>query len=1002
MAAPFVGRSVELTLVAAGLRGLSSERSILVLGDAGIGKSRLLAEAVQQAVGAGGLALQGSCLPLTETLPLLPVVEALRGYARRDRGRGLHEVLSLQPRYVRLEIGRLVPEYSPAPSGGDEADGGYDEGWRRERLFAAIQAFLGGMADRGQVALVVEDLHWADPSTLDLLRFLFSNGDPVPMAVSCRWDEPLSGSAFQDWLAAARTAPGVTEIALQPLTPGDAALQAAGLIGHQPTGATLAALYRRTGGNPFFTEQLIAAGLAQEGRPAMDATTPPGLAALLGARVRRSSPQARHVLAALAVASRPLDEETLAAISELDSVAVEDALIELIEARLVATNDKNQYQPRHQLLADVVASELLGGRRRALHARFAQSLAARGGPEYAGEIAAHWLAADAPDEALAWSATAGTTAERMYAYAEAARHWEQVIELWDTAQTKPTGLRLGTAYLHALGDLYYCSDRKRGNALTEQGLTRLGDGSADDARYDRATLLGYAATFRRVDSLEAALLASEESVQLFSTLPPSHERASSLGSYGKLLDVAGRLDDALRAMSEGLADARARGSRDDEAAALTDLTTHELFSGDWDRGRAHLTEAKELLRGSRDVESRLMVVVLETDVLLRTGRLPEAIDAGMKGLQEVDSQGGGTFPMASTIRANVAEALLELGRVRETGLIIDPLTSGDPTQYDRDIYDLRVRLDVARGHLDEASTLLTAIRTVVPDNPNVLIHLEEDALEIALWRQQPTDAIALPMTLLIRIAELPAGRDAGRLLSLTVRACAERAQTARATSDAERLHDALEAIDELTARHADLRYDPFADHPGVVTASAEHATWLAERARAVGTDGADLWAHAADSWETLQRPHRTAYSLWRLAEALLLVRKPEQAALALRRASLLAETMMPLRGAIAALGRRGRIGLGPAEEPSHTDPESPQILYGLTEREQDVLRLLARGLTNAEIGNALFMSPKTASVHVTHILRKLGVAGRVQAAMLAERAGIIDDDTARSDRSDPS
>jgi predicted ATPase len=365
--------------------------------------------------------LVGGCLPLTETLPLLPVVGALRGYARADKGRGFHEVLNLQPSYMGLEIARLVPEYA-IPSGADDADGGHDEGWRRERLFAAVQAFLGAAAARGPMALIIEDLHWADRSTLDLLRFLLSGRDPapVPIAVSCRWDEPLSGSAFHDWLAAARTSGGVAEIALRPLTPEQAALHASDLLGREPNGVTLAALYRRTGGNPFFTEQLIAAGLAQEGRPAMDTTTPPGLAALLGARVSRASTPARQALAALAVANRPIDEETLAAVSELEPGVVEDALIELIEARLAIAHDDG-YRPRHQLLADVVVGNLLAARRRALHARFAQSLAARAGPEFAAEVAAHWLAAGDPDEALAWSATAGKAAERMYAYAEAAR-----------------------------------------------------------------------------------------------------------------------------------------------------------------------------------------------------------------------------------------------------------------------------------------------------------------------------------------------------------------------------------------------------------------------------------------------------------------------------------------------------------------------------------------------------------------------------------------------------
>jgi DNA-binding CsgD family transcriptional regulator len=990
LAVPFVGRSVELSRLIGVLGGTTDDRTVLVIGDAGIGKTRLLAEAVAHGKGAGEQVLRGSCLPLTEALPLLPVVEALRSYAHRDSGHDVQEILNGQPRYVRAELVRLLPECDIRPETSQEMDDGDGEGWWRERLFAAVREFLAAAAARSPVSLVIEDLHWADRSTLDLLRFLISGGRlvPLPMALSCRGDEPLSDSAFPEWLAAARTAPGVAEIALEPFTADDAALQATALLGRAPDGPTLAALYRRTGGNPFFTEQLIAAGLGEEGRTTM--ATPPGLTALLAARVRRASKPAQQVLAALAVAGRPIDELTLATVSELDLIVVEDALIELLEARLVTTQRDDAYLPRHQLLGDVVSAGLLAARRRAMHARFALSLAARSGADSAAEIAAHWSAAGDTDQELAWSATAGKAAEGMYAYAEAARHWERVIQLWDAASTTPPGLRLGMAYLHALGDLYYSSDRRRGSELTEEGLARVGEGADEADRYERAVLLSYAATFRRVDSLAAALRASEESVRLFSTLPPSHERASSLGSHGKLLDVARRPDDALRAMSEGLADARARGSRDDQAAALTDLTHHELIDGDWQRGLAYLAEAEELVRGSRDVESRLMVAIYRTHVLLRTGQLLAAVDAGENALQAVDSQGGGSFPEASNVRANVAEALLELGRVTDAATIIDPLVSDEPTQLDRVVHEVRIQLDVVRGDLDAATTRLASLWAVVPDNPSIVLELEQQALEIAVWRQNAVTAVEPVMTILGRMRDHPDGRETGRLLSMGMRACADQAERARARADDQGVRAALTHTEQLQARQADLRHNPFADHPAVVTAGAELATWQAELARAAATDQADLWGQAARLWELLQRPHRTSYALWRLAYALLAAGERGHAAPVLQEASALAATMVPLREVIAALGRRARIDLRHADQQDAGDDELDQDPYDLTPREREVLRLVVQGLTNAQIGTTLFMSPKTASVHVTHILQKLGVSGRVQAAALAERAGLLE------------
>lgn len=442
---------------------------------------------MQQLSGVGVTVLQGGCLPLTEALPLLPMVEALRGLTRRDDGRLLSDILAAQPKYVLQEIARLLPELGAAS--GDVSGPG--EGWQRERLFTAVRELLAAVAARGLVVLVIEDLHWADRTTLDLLCFLVGSGVPTPvsLAVSCRGDEPVTGSALVDWLAAARSVPGVAELALGPLAPEPAAEQAAALLGNMPSAATLKALYRRTAGNPFFTEQLIAAGLTpvEEGRSAMPATMPAGLAALLSARVRRASPSARQVLAALAVAGRPVDEATLAAVSDLEYEVVEDALIELIEARLV-TSDQDAYVPRHQLLADVVTADLLVGRRRALHASFAQRLAERGDSQVAAEIAAHWAAAGREEEELAWSAVAGEAAEAMYAFAEAAQHWERVTQLWETAPAKPPGRRLGQAYIHAIGDRYNCSDSARAALLTESGLARV----AEDELYERAVLLGWA------------------------------------------------------------------------------------------------------------------------------------------------------------------------------------------------------------------------------------------------------------------------------------------------------------------------------------------------------------------------------------------------------------------------------------------------------------------------------------------------------------------------------
>jgi DNA-binding CsgD family transcriptional regulator len=173
---------------------------------------------------------------------------------------------------------------------------------------------------------------------------------------------------------------------------------------------------------------------------------------------------------------------------------------------------------------------------------------------------------------------------------------------------------------------------------------------------------------------------------------------------------------------------------------------------------------------------------------------------------------------------------------------------------------------------------------------------------------------------------------------------------------------------------------------------AEAVTGEAELARLQGRNDAELWAAAANAWERLGEPYPTTYARWRQAEALLLGGLArEQVEPLLRAAYATARELgaAPLRAEIEALARRGRLNLSTrvAATPA-PEPPSPLEALGLTAREQEVLALVALGQTNAQIAETLFISPKTATVHVSNILGKLGVRNRVEAATIAHRLGI--------------
>jgi DNA-binding CsgD family transcriptional regulator len=194
---------------------------------------------------------------------------------------------------------------------------------------------------------------------------------------------------------------------------------------------------------------------------------------------------------------------------------------------------------------------------------------------------------------------------------------------------------------------------------------------------------------------------------------------------------------------------------------------------------------------------------------------------------------------------------------------------------------------------------------------------------------------------------------------------------------------------------------PFTEHPFVAAIPAERATWEAERTRLAGTGDPDAWRRAAEAWQDLGCPHRAAYAWWRQAQTQLDSGQPAaEAAEALRAAAAAADGHAPLLTQVRALAGRARIPLhAPAVATAQPPPAAKApAAYGLTGRELAVLRLLAAGHTNAQIGAELYISPKTASVHVTSILRKLRVSGRVQAAALAERAGLLQTDEPKDSR----
>jgi DNA-binding CsgD family transcriptional regulator len=997
MAAPvaFVGREGELSRLLAALGG--ETRLVLVVGDAGVGKTRFVAEGMARAGAAGVVMVRGECLPLAETLPLRPVAAALGELARLDGGGLLEGALNSAPEYVRGEVGRLLPELG---SDGGPGTGGRDEGWQRERLFSAVAELLDAAAGKAGagVGLVVEDVHWADSATLDLLTFLVRGGcrGAVSVVATSRADEAPEAGHVAEWLAQVRGAAGVEEIRLGPLSREEVAGLAAALAGCPVPLRVVDELYARAEGNPFFTEQLVAAGLADGagGGLVVPAGLPDRLVELLTARAGRCAGNARAVLAGLAVAGRPLAEDLLGTVTGLGAEAVRGGLRELAAARLLAEGTLGGgHRPRHALLAEAVAGGLLPGERAALHEKTARALAAGGDQTLAGEVAGHWQAAGRPAEELPARVAAAEAAERVFGYAEAAVHWQRAIELCHAqpgaARTDELGL-----YLRATYALAWSGDSERAGVVAEEAYRRLA-GHPDTAT--AAAVRHRAAYFQAIETPDAGLPLIEEAVRLYEQAPPSAEQAEAW------LDYAHIFLHSAEGQREGISPALRRALEIAEAASATALIPRILASlaaeafrrGHMDDGLAFLDRGRTLAQEANDAWALLAMAASESDALLKLARFQDAADVALRGLGTARQAGLQASSGLDIVAGNACEALLAVGRTAEAAALIDPLTTGPPDRNHWLVHEDRAEIDLLRGDTDAATRRLQEIDARYTHIGHVEFAREsaQRAAELALWDGRPSDALNRVQRVLPLYKTPDQAILSGRLLLAGMRACADLAEQARARRDEPGTDAAGAAAGGLASSAGQVPGAPFTDHPFVATIPAERATWDAERTRLAGGSDPGAWRAAAEAWQDLGCPHRAGYAWWRHAQAQLDAGQPPTAAgAALRAAAAAADGHAPLLAQIRQLAERARIPLQPpaAAVPQTPRPaEPPAAPYGLTGRELAVLRLLAAGRTNAQIGAELYISPRTAGVHVTNILRKLGVSSRVQAAAQAERAGLL-------------
>jgi DNA-binding CsgD family transcriptional regulator/tetratricopeptide (TPR) repeat protein len=988
VSAHFVGRGAELCTVEESLRRYSD--MVLVIGDAGIGKTRLAAEALARARTGGALTVAVGCLPLAEKLPLLPVADVFRELDQLADGRLLETALGRLPGYVRVQLARLLPRLAEpaAPSSG--RDGAED----RERLYTAVAEVLLEVARRCPVVLLVEDVHWADGPTLDVLTYLraVARGEALSLVVTCRSDEAPLGDLVVSWLAHARAAMA-TEVRLAPLSRDEVAEQAAGLVGETVPAAFADELLARAEGNPFLTEQLVAA--AQVGssgdRLSVPQQLPCGLVELLMSRVGHVGSDARAVLRALSVAGRPLTEQLLVEIAGLDDDRVRAALRELADAALLAPPaGVPGCRPRHALLAEAVIADLLPGERMALHACVAGALENTHDPALAAEVAAHWASADQPAAELRASVTASDAAVRVSAFAEAAALWQRVLHLCEELpdMAKALGLDLARLHVRAVDALWAAGRVTEAGHFAELALARFADWPDTPTA---AAVHVRAAELRALRDPAASRPLFEAALRLFDSEPPSAEQAEALTLYSMLCRQEGRSEMALAEVRSGLRVAEAVGAVGLQARISANLAQVHFVRGDVEEGFAALRHGHALADPLDDVGPSMWVAVRECDALWKLSRLEEARHAAIAGVERARRGGQLNSYRGRLLQAIALYAMLERGDADVAARLMDANAGGAPQVDDWEAHVGRALVDLHVGRVEDSARRLAVVQDLPISGDmelgRVIVQL---VVETALWRRAPHDALHAAEQLLNRLVGTEQELFSGELLVFGMRAAADADERARARGDGPGQCGANAAVGRLEELLHRMDGRPLEDHPYVARIPADRVGWIAERARAAGVPDPAAWEAVAREWERIRRPHKAAYAWWRCAEAVL-TRNGRCAASAapLRSAAEAARGMAPLRAAVERLARRARVDL--YDSPATPAPVADPAPYALTPRERQVLRLLAEGRTNTQIGLALYISASTAGVHVTNILRRLGAANRTEAAAIAERAGLLDD-----------